>query len=83
MTFSPGETLGESQFLETDPRIITAIAKTDMEVLVWQASQWQEISEQNFEVRYRLAKGAGKRIVQRARRLNDKILNQVSWGLDF
>ena len=83
VTVSPGETLGEAQFLETGPRLATAIAKTDTKVLVWKATQWQEISEQNFEVGYRLAKGIGKLIGQRLRCWNEKVLNLVSWGLDF
>jgi CRP-like cAMP-binding protein len=83
LTFSAGDVFGEGCFFKPNlPRYATITAKTTSTVLVWQSQAWREIAESNFEVGYRLAVGITRIFLERLRRWNVKIVENVSWGLD-
>ncbi|MGH7832237.1 MAG: Crp/Fnr family transcriptional regulator [Candidatus Binatia bacterium] len=83
LTFSAGEVCGEGCFFEPNvPRYATLTAKTATLALVWQSGAWREIAESNFEVGYRLAVGIMRIFLERLRRWNVRIAENISWGLD-
>jgi CRP-like cAMP-binding protein len=83
LTFSTGDVFGEGCFFKANvPRYATVTSKTASTVLVWRSGAWQEIAESNFEVGYRLAVGITRIFLERLRRWNVRIAENISWGLD-
>ena len=83
LTFSAGDIFGEGCFFKANvPRYATITSKTASTVLVWQSELWREIAESNFEVGYRLAVGITRTFLERLRRWNVRIVENISWGLD-
>lgn len=83
LTFSAGDVFGEGCFFkENVPRYATTTATKNSSVLVWQSQVWREIAESNFEVGYRLAVGLTQIFLERLRRWNIRIVENISWGLD-
>jgi CRP-like cAMP-binding protein len=81
VTLGPGEILGEISFIEQGQRSATVIAKTDLTVMVWDCASWRRICEEDHDVGYRLVFGIAKILCERLRRLNVRLLNDVSWGV--
>ena len=81
VTRGPGHILGEVSFIEQGQRSATVIAKTDLEVIVWDCADWRQICEDDPEVGYRLTLGIAKILCERLREWNVRILNNVSWGV--
>jgi len=76
-----GDLLGEVRFIDNLPRSATAIAETDVELLVWQSSDWREICEEDPRTGYRLTLAIAKALSERLRRWNVRILDAVDWGI--
>ena len=76
-----GDLLGEVRFIDNLPRSATAIAETDVELLVWHNSSWQEICDEDSRTGYRLTLGIAKILSDRLRRWNVRILDTVEWGI--
>ena len=76
-----GDLLGEVRFIDNLPRSATAIAETDVELLVWHNSSWQEICDEDARTGYRLTLGIAKILSDRLRRWNVRILDAVEWGI--
>lgn len=76
-----GDLLGEVRFIDSLPRSATAIAETDVELLVWHSSSWQAICEQDTNTGYRLTLAIAKTLSDRLRRWNVRILDAVEWGI--
>ena len=76
-----GDLLGEVRFIDNLPRSATAIAETDVELLVWHSSSWQEICDEDSRTGYRLTLGIAKTLSDRLRRWNVRILDTVEWGI--
>lgn len=82
-TFSAGDVFGEGCFFKPNvPRYATVTAKSNATVLVWQSSTWREIAESDFEVGYRLAVHMTQVFLERLRRWNTRVVENISWGLD-
>ena len=83
VTFSPGVSFGESCFFKPNvPRYATVTAKSALTVLVWQSASWREIAESDFEIGYRLAVRIAQIFLERLRRWNIRLVENISWGLD-
>lgn len=76
-----GDLLGEVRFIDRLPRSATAIAETDVELLVWASDSWREICEDNPATGYRLTLAIAKTLSDRLRRWNVRILDAVDWGM--
>jgi CRP-like cAMP-binding protein len=81
VTRGPGDILGEVSFIEGGQRSATVIARTTLEVIVWDCATWRRMCEEDYELGYRLVLGIAKILSQRLREWNVRILNNVSWGL--
>ena len=79
-----GEFLGLVKFLQYDSPValLTASAKTDTRFLVWKASQWRQICDQDTKTGYLLALRVGKILVDRMINWHMHALNTVSWGIE-
>jgi CRP-like cAMP-binding protein len=79
-----GEFLGLVKFLqyESPVALLTASAKTDSHLLVWKASHWRRICEQDTKTGYLLALRIGNIIVKRMLDWHMNVLNTVSWGIE-
>ena len=77
----PGELLGEIRFVDDMPRSATAIAESDVELLVWHSDSWRDICEADPHVGYRLTLAIAKTLSERLRRWNVRILDSVDWGI--
>ena len=83
VTFSTGASFGEGCFFKPNvPRYATVTAKSAVTVLVWQSASWREIAESDFEIGYRLAVRIAQIFLERLRRWNIRLVENVSWGLD-
>jgi len=80
-TLQRGEIIGEVAFFENGQRSATVTAKKDTTMLVWKNVTWQQICEKDYEVGYRLVTNMAKILCQRLRRMNIRILDNVSWGI--
>ena len=76
-----GDLLGEVRFVDNLPRSATAIAETDVELLVWHSEGWREICEEDPRTGYRLTLAIAKTLSDRLRRWNVRILDAVDWGI--
>jgi CRP-like cAMP-binding protein len=77
-----GELFGEGRFIADGPRPATITAITDLTVLVWDVSIWQDIAEEYPEVGYSLALFAGQVLFGRVEQLRDHLINDMSWGIE-
>ena len=77
-----GELFGEGRFIADRPRPATITAVSDLTVLVWDVSSWQDIAEEYPRVGYRLALFAGQVLFGRVEQLRDHLINDMSWGLE-
>jgi CRP-like cAMP-binding protein len=79
-----GEFLGLTKFLHYDSPValLTASAKTDTRLLVWKASDWRKICDQDTKTGYILALRVGKILVDRMMNWHMSVLNNVSWGIE-
>ena len=79
-----GEFLGLVKFLHYDSPValLTASTKTDARLLVWKASNWRQICEQDTKTGYILALRVGKILVDRMINWHMSVLNTVSWGIE-
>ena len=76
-----GDLLGEVRFIDSLPRSATAIAETDVELLVWRSRDWREICEEDPRTGYRLTLAIAKTLSDRLRRWNVRILDAADWGI--
>jgi len=76
-----GDLLGEIRFIDNLPRSATAIAESDVELLVWHSDSWREICEEDPRTGYRLTLAIAKTLSDRLRRWNVRILDAVDWGI--
>jgi CRP-like cAMP-binding protein len=79
-----GEFLGLVKFVqfESSVALLTASAKTDTRLLVWKASHWRRICDQDTKIGYMLALRVGKILVDRMINWHMNVLNTVSWGIE-
>ena len=76
-----GDLLGEVRFIDSLPRSATAIAETDVELLVWSSNSWRKICEEDPRTGYRLTLAIAQTLSDRLRRWNIRILDAVDWGI--
>jgi len=76
-----GDLLGEVRFIDCLPRSATAIAETDVELLVWNSDSWRKICEEDPRIGYRLTLSIAQTLSDRLRRWNVRILDSVDWGI--
>ena len=77
-----GELFGEGRFIADRPRPATITAITDLTVLVWDVSNWQDIAEEHPKVGYTLALFAGQVLFGRVEQLREHLIDDMSWGLE-
>ena len=79
-----GEFLGLVKFLqhESSVALLTASAKTDSCLLIWKASDWRRICDQDTETGYTLALRIGRVLVKRMLDWHMNVLNNVAWGIE-
>jgi CRP-like cAMP-binding protein len=79
-----GEFLGLVKFVqfESPVALLTASVKTDTRLLVWKASDWRRICDQDTKIGYMLALRVGKILVDRMINWHMNVLNTVSWGIE-
>ena len=75
-----GEILGEVSLVEEGTRSATAIAETDVEVLVWQCATLREEFEKDPRLGYVLTREVAKILARRLRQMNLRLLDSVLWG---
>ena len=82
--YGQGEFLGLVKFLQDDSPVemLTATAKTDARLLVWKASQWRRICDEDAKTGYMLALRVGRIVVDRMKNWHVSVLNNVSWGIE-
>ena len=79
-----GEIFGLETFVQEGTPVvsITTKAKTDVSLLVWRASQWRQICEQDTRTGYVLARRIGRILFERIRAWSISIMNNVAWGIE-
>ena len=64
------------------PNYVSCVAQGATRVLVWKAASWKAICKRHPAVGYELATRVAALLVGRVMRLNQMILDNVSWGLE-
>lgn len=84
MDVGQGEFLGLVKFVQDDSpvELLTASAKTDTHLLVWKASQWRRICDEDTKTGYMLALRVGRIMVDRMMKWHMNVLNTASWGIE-
>ena len=80
----PGEFVGPIKFLQQElpVNLFTVSARTDTSLLVWKASDWRRICDQDTQTGYTLAVRIGQLMVTRLLNWHMNVLNNVSWGIE-
>ena len=82
MAVEPGEVSNAVRFLTEGPSYIGCVADTDTKVMAWKAQEAAEFWDRHPEVGYRIVTGVAKLLYWRLQKLNQIILDRVSWGLE-
>lgn len=78
----PGEIMGEICLIRPTNRSATGTAETDVSVLVWQGRELRAMCEADHHLGYHLMLEVAKIMWDRLVKLNNRVLDSVSWGLD-
>jgi len=76
-----GEILGEVSLVEEGTRSATAIAETDVEVLVWGCALLRAECDNDPRVGYALTSEVAKILARRLRQWNVHLLDSALWGI--
>ena len=77
----PGEILGEVSLVEEGTRSATAIAETDVEVLVWGCATLRAEFAKDPRLGYAVTHEVAKILARRLRQMNLRLLDSVLWGM--
>lgn len=77
----PGDVLGEVSFIENGQRSATAIAETDVQMVVLECDRLRHICEQNPVSGYKILMAVSRILCERLRRWNIRMLDSANWGM--
>ncbi len=77
-----GEFSNAVSFITEAPNTVSCVAEGDVKALAWKADSWKEICDRHPEVGYKLAVQISAMMVRRLLRVNELLLDNVSWGLE-
>ena len=81
VTLRAGDVFGELSVVDESPRSATARALTDCLVLVIRKKAFDALMEADHDLGFKVMRNLARLVSQRVRSANQKILDNVSWGM--
>ena len=81
ITLKGGDIFGELSVVDEAPRSATARSRTDTRLLVLSKKDFDNLMESDHELGYKVMNKIAKLVSRRVRHANQKILDNVSWGM--
>lgn len=81
LTLGPGDVFGELSVVDDAPRSATARTFTDSHVLVLKKRDFDHLIESDHHLGFKVMREVAKLVSRRVRATNQKILDNVSWGM--
>jgi len=81
VTLRAGDVFGELSVVDESPRSATARAMTDCLVLVIGKKDFDALMEADHDLGFKVMRNLARLVSQRVRSANQKILDNVSWGM--
>jgi len=81
ITFGPGDVFGELSVVDEAPRSATARTLTGAHVLVLKKSDFDNLVESDHDLGFKVMRNVAKLVSRRVRLANQRILDNVSWGM--
>lgn len=81
VTLGPGAVFGELSVVDESPRSATARCLTDIKVLVLKKVDFDNLIESDHDLGFKLMRNLARLVSNRVRKANQKILDNVSWGM--
>jgi CRP-like cAMP-binding protein len=81
VTLGSGEVFGELSVVDDSPRSATARAGTDCRCLVLKKEDFDRLIEEDHDLGFSVMRNVARLVSRRVRNTNQKILDNVSWGL--
>jgi CRP-like cAMP-binding protein len=81
ITLKSGDIFGELSVVDESPRSATARSLTDTNLLVLSKRDFDDLMESDHELGYKVMRMIAKLVSRRVRHANQKILDNVSWGM--
>jgi CRP-like cAMP-binding protein len=81
ITLRGGDIFGELSVVDESPRSATARSLTPTRLLVLSKKDFDNLMESDHELGYKVMKKIAKLVSRRVRHANQKILDNVSWGM--
>ena len=81
VTLRSGDVFGELSVVDESPRSATARALTQCRTLVIRKDQFDALMESDHDLGFRVMRNLARLVSKRVRNANQKILDNVSWGM--
>lgn len=81
ITLKGGDIFGELSVVDESPRSATARSLIETKLLVLSKKDFDNLMESDHELGYKVMKKIAKLVSRRVRHANQKILDNVSWGM--
>jgi CRP-like cAMP-binding protein len=81
ITLKGGDIFGELSVVDECPRSATARSASDTKLLVLSKKDFDNLMESDHELGYKVMKKIATLVSRRVRHANQKILDNVSWGM--
>ena len=81
ITLGANDSLGEIGFVTNKPRAGTALALTDVTVLVWEAQRFRDWCDRHPEEAYFIMRHIANVLAERLSHWQVRVLDSISWGL--
>jgi CRP-like cAMP-binding protein len=81
LTLGKGDVFGELSVVDDSPRSATARCISDARVLVLRKEDFDRLIETDHDLGFKVMRNVAKLVSRRVRATNQKILDNVSWGM--
>jgi CRP-like cAMP-binding protein len=81
VSLGKGEVFGELSVVDASPRSATARALEDSRFLVLKKKDFDDLMESDHTLGFKVMRSVAKLVCRRVRATNQKILDNVSWGM--
>ena len=78
----PGEISNAVRLFAVGPNYVSCVATGDVKVVAWKSDAWRAICERHPVVGYHLVSRVAGIFYERAIRVNQMLLDNMSWGLE-
>ena len=81
LTLGKGDVFGELSVVDDSPRSATARCLSDASVLVLKKEDFDRLIDSDHDLGFKVMRNVAKLVSRRVRATNQKILDNVSWGM--